>query len=174
MPRTLAALAALTLAACNPTSEEACLEAAAVDGTLAVGVGEQTFAAVADGDTVPLVLGSQGGLMVLGALRVTGIVQGALLFGDADNPLVDFQLLAPDGAVLGGYTGISRHFVRGADDVLTLVGETLVLGVYSPDTGTVGDTGDGGDPLAGDVTLSARIGDACGRELTASRTVRLE
>ena len=77
MPRTLAALAALTLAACNPTSEEACLEAAAVDGTLAVGVGEQTFAAVADGDTVPLVLGSQGGLMVLGALRVTGIVQGA-------------------------------------------------------------------------------------------------
>jgi hypothetical protein len=173
MPRTLAALAALTLAACNPTSEKECLEAAAVEGTLAVGVGEQTFAAVADGDTVPLVWGSQGGQMVLGALRVTGIVQGAAIFGDADNPLVDFQLLDAEGGLLGGYTGVSRHFVRGADDVLTLVGETVVLGGYFPDTGTVGDTG-GSDPLAGDVTLFARIVDACGRELTASRTVRLE
>jgi hypothetical protein len=58
--------------------------------------------------------------------------------------------------------------------VLTIVGETVILSGYtSPDTGLLGDTGYV-DPYDSDVLLSARVLDACGRELTATRTVRLE
>lgn len=165
MPRalaTLATLATLALVACDPTSPSACEAAGEIDGTLAIGIGDERFEPVSDGDTIDLVFGSQGGLMVLGALEVTGIVQGAALFGDKDNPLLDFQLFDVNDYLIGGYTGASRHFVPGADDVLTLVGETVVL-----------DSWDSEAVEGSEVTLSARILDACGRELTAERTVIL-
>jgi hypothetical protein len=162
MSRPLLLLAALTLAACDPASEDACEAAAEIDPTLAIGIGEQHFEPVLDRDTVPLVRGSQGGLMVLGALEVTGIVQGSALFGDEDNPLVAFEILDREGTRIGGYTGASRHFVRGFDEVFTLVGETVVL-----------DAWDMSEIVSPEVTLAARIDDACGRELTAERQVTL-
>ncbi|MES2641118.1 MAG: hypothetical protein V4850_16640 [Myxococcota bacterium] len=155
-------LAALTLAACDPASDDACEAAAEIEPTLAIGTGEQDFEPVVDGDRVPLVRGSQGGLMVLGALEVTGIVQGGALFGDEDNPLVDFEILDRAGARIGGYTGASRHFVHGFDDVFTIVGETVVLDAWGMD-----------ELVSPEVSLAARIDDACGRELTAERGVTL-
>ncbi|MDP2305482.1 MAG: hypothetical protein Q8P18_05600 [Pseudomonadota bacterium] len=161
-PGFFAVLLVPVLVACDPASPSACDAAAEIDATISIGVGEQSFAPVSDGEDVGLVRGSQGGLMVLGALEVTGIVQGIALFGDEDNPLVDFQLRAEDDTVIGGYAGLSRHFVRDADDVFTLVGETVVLDAW------------GLEELASpEVTLSARIADACGRELAATRAVTL-
>ncbi len=161
-PRAVAVLVALALAACDPASPGACEAAGEVDPTLSIGVGEESFEPVLDGDVVDVVRGSQGGLMVLGALEVTGIVQGVALFGDEDNPLVDFMLHDTDGHLIGGYTDASRHFVRGADDVFTLVGETVVLDSWDMD-------------VAGGIEalLSARVADACGRELMAARDVTL-
>lgn len=172
MPRLLAALLALPpLVACDTDSEAQCREAAAEAGILEIGTGESTFTPVADGDRLTVNWGPQGGQHIWGSLRATGIV-GETLNLDADmQPVVTFQIVADD-ETLAGYSATPRFFTR-RDGTFELVGETLFVLYYSYDTGGGGGFG-GFDGLDGvEARMVARVEDACGRVLTAERTVTL-
>jgi hypothetical protein len=171
MHRLLASLLALLalppLVACDTDSEAQCREAAAEAGILEIGTGESTFTPVANGDRLAVNWGPQGGQHIWGSLRATGIVGETLDF-DADmQPIVTFQIVADD-ETLAGYSATPRFFSR-RDGTFELVGETLFVLYYSYDTG-----GGGFDGLDGvEARMVARVEDACGRVLTAERTVTL-
>jgi hypothetical protein len=171
MPRLLAALLALLalppLVACDTDSEAQCREAAAEAGILEIGTGEFTFTPVADGDRLTVYWGPQGGQHIWGSLRATGIVGETLNF-DADmEPVVTFQIFVEEEH-LAGYSATPRFFTR-RDGSFELVGETLFVDYYSYDTG--GGGFDGFDGV--EARMVARVEDACGRVLTAERTVTL-
>lgn len=151
-------LLAFALLGCE--DEEICARAARIEPTLEIGVGEEDFTALADGDRLDPERGSQGGSHVWVALRAAGIDPGVegFLAPDKHPPTVSATLLGPDGAIHGdAYT--DRDAFAGDETEAELTGLQLYLGF-------------GGEP--GTHTLVVTVEDACGTVLEAERTVILE
>jgi len=157
------ALVALILAplfACDPASEKACADAAESEGVLDLGTGADRYEAIEDGATLVVNRGPQGGQHVYGSLHLEGIVIDPLNLDPDLMPVVDFGLWDGDTQI-AGYLQSQRVFLaRGA--AVELVGETLILEYI-----------EGGSFEGMEVTMKANVVDACGRALSAERTVTL-
>lgn len=153
----------LILFACDPTSEEACADAAAAGPALEVGTGETSFETLNDGDELQWVFGSQGGFHVWGSLRASGIVQAASdSLDDPDNPLVSFVVL--DGETeIAGFHDLPHHFTAATAATLESLGDRLIF--YETDEAYL-------DGLA--VVMHAEVVDACGTTLGGDINVVLK
>lgn len=94
---------------------------------LMVGAGETRFVELRDGDHIEVVLGFQGGHMLLLALRAGGVVAGDP--GDptdSDNPRVTYSAFAVDTEQILGVITEQRGLVR-QEDEFELVGAALIF-----------------------------------------------
>lgn len=148
----------LLLLACDPV-QATCDALAEGPATLELGQGQDAWAPVAEGDTLPVDFGPQGGWHTYGTLRTTGLHVGD---ANADPPFVTMAVTADDGSFTGGYTDIQRFLLDGGDGVGLLVGDRLIL-----------DVADGSEADGAEVTIDARIEDVCGRSATDARGVVL-
>ncbi len=120
--RLLAAAALVASAGCAP-----------VEPWVELGVGEDGFTAVEDGDVLPAENGSQGGRHVWVGLRAGGVEPGSLSDADAmrtgDRPRVDFRLEGPGGV----YSLDVARFVPLDDgpDCYELAGRLLPFRLYA-------------------------------------------
>lgn len=153
----------LALLGCDPTSETACAEAAARPQTLTLGTGELVFLPVADGDRVGLTYGSQGGVHVWAAMRVSGIVQGLSdSLADPDNPMVSYVL--KDGDVeIAGFHDLPHHFTVKVDGTWEFLGDRLIFFENSL-----------ADYVDVPLTMKATVLDSCGTELSAENEVFID
>ena len=123
--------------------------------TAALGTGDVDFVPIAEGDTIPLYYGAQGGVHVYGSVRVTGLaIRANMALNNPDTPKVTFQVRDGDGDVIGGYAQLPRQFRRDGD-AWSLVGEQLILDLEEPSAGM---------PL----TLDFSATDACEANAAAS------
>lgn len=121
---------------------------------LELGTGQQSFAPLHDGDSVPYVRGIQGGTHLEGALRASGLAQPAEPALHAEQlPTISFTLHDEVGSEIGGYHELPRAFA-GASDELELLGELVI---FAEDASSrVGHT----------LALRATVRDQCGASAT--------
>ncbi|MCB9681225.1 MAG: hypothetical protein H6733_07105 [Alphaproteobacteria bacterium] len=156
-------VAGMALAACGADPSIAgCATAAEQDATMALGTGEGAFVAVADDDTVPFVMGPQGGYHVFGSFQATGIWPGtSSTLADDTTPLLSFTATAD--TFTGGFTDVPRPLTEVATDTWGLIGELVILTITDPSEAD-GKT----------ATLSVSLTDACGTTVTDSHDVTLQ
>ena len=148
----------LCLCACQPRAPGAFCDAPPPP-LLEIGTGETVFESLDTPAEVQAHERLQGGIHIWGSLRATGIwpgVPGDL--SDPNNPVVDFLIIDPSGAPVGGYDGLARAFVEGRDGPHELVGDVLVVDMDM-------------EPEGSPATLDVRVTDACGLVLTAQSDV---
>jgi len=93
-----------------------------------IGAGADQFAPLADGDSVSIVLGPQGGFMVALALRTGGIVPGDPSDPtDPDNPRVTFRIVPAGGGDPFGVVTEQRGVSAAGDDGYELAGSWLIF-----------------------------------------------
>ena len=96
--------------------------------------GEDAAEPLNEGQTLPVVRGSQGGVHIYGSLRTRGVSRGsedeyqALLSGD--RPLVEFSLEGDDG-VLSNPNAARDYLQAEADGDLLLIGRRVIFRQYS-------------------------------------------
>lgn len=151
----------LLLLACDPLTP--CERAALVSPSLEIGVGEEVFSPLSEGDTLPLEYGSQGGQHVWIALRAHGLDPGndAVVGRDRDPPQVLVSLLDGDGENRGEGT-ISWEAFDGDEESSEITGVQLFF--FPADE-------DGVDPA---YVLTAMVQDVCGNVLGHEMTVAVE
>ena len=154
----------LALSACDV--EDDCSRAAAFPAEMTVGVGEDSFSALQDGDNLDLAHGNQGGTHVWMGVQTTGIPTGETrLFGEATpGPLVNLYL-SHEGVELGHGSNYSRP-LEGDEEQAEYTGIQLEL--YWLDES---------EPSTVDwraVTLTAELEDQCGTALKAEALVSVD
>ncbi|MEM6956834.1 MAG: hypothetical protein AAF411_28215 [Myxococcota bacterium] len=107
-----------------------------IDGAtkeLQIGIGIQDFNAVSDGDDVPLVRGSQGGVHIDVAFRLYGLdPEGARLEIDA------FDAGSGESVAFGVSRNLTRSRLRLMEDHWLRTGDQVGLNIFSPDDLTEG------------------------------------
>lgn len=141
-----------------------CEEAALVDApTLEIGMGEDGFAGpLADGDTVSVDYGSQGGQHLWLAVHTTGFAPGekrGLLRPDALVPAFFATLYAADGTELATQAWQYEAMEGTASDASIALGEFVVTGVTSGQ---------------GPYLLAVEGEDACGNTLAGDVSIEIE
>lgn len=140
-------------------TDPACEAVAGTAPSVTIGTGTQVFAPVADGATVELERGFQGGIHVYGALRTAGLAQDPSR--RARLPIVTFRTL-DDGVAIGGFSNVATTLQPIGDGVL----EGLALQA-------VFDSADPTDVIGQIVTLHAEVRDFCSRRADADVSVEI-
>lgn len=101
------------------------------DPAVEIGTGEDVFEPVADGGTVYVVFGPQGGYHLLGSLRAQGIVPGDTdRLDEPTNPVTTFRVFR-DGAPID--TGLTYQQgldpVPGEPGIYSMIGRFLILDI---------------------------------------------
>ncbi len=142
--------------------------------------GEFAAEVLTDGQVLPVVRGSQGGVHIYGSLRTGGIERGSedeyqsLLSGD--RPLVEFSLEAEYGVISN--SNIVREFLS-ADESgdLLLIGRRVIFRHYSelPEDWQQRDWSEVEERLEEEeLIFRVEITDSRGRFAQDSKTIRLE
>lgn len=125
-----------------------------------VGTGVDGFVALADGDTIDVVLGPQGGFHVYGSMRVTGIDPGNPADLTAtNNPTTRFTVLR-DGARLDIDASRYTQGLESAGEHFEMIGRLVILDIQTDD-----------EVANAEVELTVEVTDVNGR--AASDTRRL-
>jgi len=142
--------------------------------------GDATAEELADGQTLPVERGSQGGVHIYGSLRAGGVERGseedyqALLSGD--RPLVEFILEAEYGVISN--SNIVREFLyAGETGDLLLIGRRVIFRHYSelPEDWQELDWAEVEARLEEeDLIFRVEITDSRGRFAQDSKTIRLQ
>jgi hypothetical protein len=131
----------------------ACGEAPGTSPTLRLGTGESSFAEAADGDTLPLVAGSQGGHHIWLSLRMAGFDPGSTRMA------LD---VIPSAPAPPAHSEVTLHFDRrpdDADDGLPYEFDGWPARVLAPECAV-------GEPVLLDVTLHDARGHSASAQLS--------
>jgi hypothetical protein len=155
----------LVLAACDPDPRSGCEKAADFAPALEVGVGEDAFAPVEEGDVLQRVWGMQGGQHVWTAIRTSGLNPGVrrLLRVVEPGPEVSLALVGDDG-VTYGEGGSYLQVLRGDEEQAEITGMYLYLEQWLLEEA---------EPAPAAFTLEAEATDSCGTTVADSVGVRL-
>ncbi len=132
------------------------------DPGIELGTGTQVFEPLADGDTVYVVFGPQGGYHVDGSMRVWGVDNGNPDdLGDPDNPTTWFRVFDGDVQVDAGLEYVQGiKPVPGEPYTYEMVGRRVILDI------------DSDAELAGhEIRMEVEFLDALGNHLTDARTL---
>ncbi|MCP4804013.1 MAG: hypothetical protein GY913_19340 [Proteobacteria bacterium] len=153
-----ALLVTTLLAACGP--RDPCERAAAYEPVVELGIGEDAFLPVQDGDTLQAEFGPQGGHHVWISLRSTGLEPGTwpqLLQGDPGPVLFLEYVGLDDTETLGELDTYERPF-RGDAESAELLGERLMVWNWPEEEDAWGRTVSEG-------TLYLTAEDSCGTQV---------
>lgn len=150
--------------ACDPA--DPCELAATVEPAFRLGLGEDDFRPLRDGDELPLSWGNQGGRHVWMAWQTDGIAPGNQgLGGYEEGPTVLLSLFTADGYQVGD--GSTTRAMKGSAETAELVGQELFITWWGDTIETDGPPHD-----FSELTLRAELYDTrCGAELVEERTV---
>lgn len=141
-----------------------CEEADLIDEpVLEIGLGEETFVEpLADGDTVQVAYGSQGGQHLWLAVHTAGFAPGVrrgLLRADADVPAFFATMYGADGTELANQAWQYEAMEGSASDASLALGTFVVTGV---------------PPEQGPYLIEVRGEDSCGNVLSAEVSIELD
>lgn len=135
-----------------------CEDAERISPVLEVGVGEELWTPVSEGDEIYMVEGPQGGYHVFVGVRTEGVVPGVRAARGPVPPEIRYELVDDAGRSVG--EGERSWPLRGDEEEALAVGDLLVVDIWelrSPGT----------------YLLKADLVDACGTRLGDERPVLL-
>lgn len=139
-----------------------CARAAEETPAAEIGVGQEEFQPIEDGEVLTLAYGSQGGTHLWLAVRATGIARGNPLLVDDTTPLVTVRLSSSDGEIPLEGTSARHVFDRDDEGRAVLAGLQFVIDLWAIEA-----AGLSGQPLR----LDVEIEDACGTVVQDEREV---